>query len=363
MKISYFITGLGLGGAEIVTIGIANKMIERGHQVQLVYLTGANEHLSTLHQAIEVVGLGMRKNPIGFIYALIKASKLIKIFQPDVVHANMIHANLFARVLRFFQNIPYLICSEHSKNIEGHLRMKLYQCSNFLSDINTNVSQEAVTHFIAQRAFNAQNSFCIYNGIDLQKFQYDEAKRIKIRTQYNIAQSEFVYINVGRLTEAKDQVNLLNAFAKVPLGKLMIVGKGEKEQELKTLIEQLKLSHRVILTGVQPNVEAYLSAADCFVLSSAWEGFGIVLAEAMSCSLPVISTDCGGCAEVVSNPNYVVPTKNAEVLAEKMRYVANMPLVERQKQGIKNKELAQRFDIHKICDRWEEVYQSKAKGK
>ncbi|MFK2394546.1 hypothetical protein ACIXOK_00845 [Bacteroides fragilis] len=55
----------------------------------------------------------------------------MKKFRPDVVHAQMFHANIFARFLRFFYKIPLLICTEHSKNIESKIRMRLYQITDF----------------------------------------------------------------------------------------------------------------------------------------------------------------------------------------------------------------------------------------
>lgn len=70
----------------------------------------------------------------------------------------------------------------------------------------------------------------------------------------------------------------------------------------------MKLINNVIFAGAHIHIEDYYSAADCFVLSSAWEGFGLVLAEAMAANLPVLTTDAGGCAEVVDDYEYVVPT-------------------------------------------------------
>ncbi len=119
MKIAYFITGLGLGGAEVVTIGIANEMVKRGHRVALVYLTGENDHAERIDPRIEVIGLRMRKTPAGLITAMKKARRIIRRFRPDVVHGNMVHANLFVRLLRLSVKVPYLISTEHNKNIEG----------------------------------------------------------------------------------------------------------------------------------------------------------------------------------------------------------------------------------------------------
>jgi glycosyltransferase involved in cell wall biosynthesis len=113
------------------------------------------------------------------------------------------------------------------------------------------------------------------------------------------------------------------------------------------------------LAGAHPDIQAYYNAADCFVLSSAWEGFGLVLAEAMACGLPVISTDAGGCAEVVDQPQYMVPIKDEEKLRDKMIEIMNKSISERNDIGSKNSLIAKKYDIHSIIDKWESLYMSK----
>lgn len=359
MNLVYFITGLGLGGAEVVTIDIANTMAKRGHHVLLCYLTGKNAHQDRISDKISVVGLEMNKTPYGFFVALRKTKKLFKQFNPDVVHGNMVHANIFLRILRICCPMKKLVCSEHSKDIRGGIRMLLYNLTDRLSDVNTNVSQEAVGYFIQKRVFSKDKSLTMYNGVDLQKFQKNNVVRAKIRNQYNISETNFLWINVGRLTEAKDHRNLLLAFSKVHQSKLMIIGQGNLQNELEQQIIKLGLTERVILAGAQSNVVDFYNASDCFVLSSAWEGLPLVILEAMSCELPIISTNVGGALETIGNSNWVIPTKNSNFLAQKMQEMFNLSENERHEMGKQNRQKSQRFDIEKICGQWEEIYQNK----
>ena len=130
---------------------------------------------------------------------------------------------------------------------------------------------------------------------------------------------------MGRLTEAKDQSNLLNAFACLSKEynntKLLIIGKGHLDESLTILCDELRISDKVSFLGAKTDIENYYNASDCFVLSSAWEGFGLVIAEAMACGLPAISTDAGGCAEVVANNQWVVPVQNSSALYVKMKEI------------------------------------------
>lgn len=361
MKILYVITGLGVGGAEAITIDIANQMSDWGHDVTLLYLTGENAQIAHINPHIIVLGLGMSKRIDSLIKGVYRAVRIIKSLKPDIIHSHMVHANIFCRILRVFCKIPFLICTEHSMNIEGRMRMALYYVTDFLSDVNTNVSEEATRYFIQEKAFSPLKSIAVYNGVDLSRFVRNEDAGQNTRERYSIKDTDYLFINVGRLTQAKDQFNLITAFTylreKYPNIKLIIVGDGKLRAALEKQICEKHIEDNVLLVGEQRNVVDYYSAANCFVLSSAWEGFGIVLVEAMACELPVIATNAGGCAEVVSNPNYVVPPKDSQALYLKMKQIYEMSQDERRILGLKNRELAYRFDINQVCRQWLKIYE------
>lgn len=358
MKILYVITGLGVGGAEAITIDIANVMIARGHQVVIMFLTGENQQKHRLNSNLKVIGLDMQKTPIGMLFALHNALKWVKKFSPDVVHGQMVHANLFCRILRLFCKIPYLICTEHNKNIEGKIRMWLYRLTDRLSDLNTNVSEEATFYFISQKAFSPSKTITMYNGVNLSKYTKDASQRNKVRGKYHISSNEFLFLNVGRLTKAKDQETLINAFAilckKGLLSRLIIVGKGCDENSLRQLISDLALSDKCILAGAHNDVCQFYNAADCFVLSSLWEGFPMVLIEAMSMELPVVTTECG--REAIGDEKYICPSHDAKSLAEKMIYIYNLSVEDRMKIGKGNRTKALKYDLNNVCDQWEKLY-------
>ncbi len=363
MKIIYFITGLKIGGAEAITIDLANAMSLQGHNISIIYLTGANELSHRILPSVQVIGLNMKKNLRGFIKAQSMAGILLKKEKPDVVHGNMFHANMFVRLLRLHSSIKLLITTEHNKFIGENSRMWLYRITDFLSDINTNVSEEATGYFLAKRAFSVKKSLTMYNGICLSNFQRNPIARKLIRQRYDIEDTSFLFLNVGRLTDAKNQIGLLKAFTTVsekkPNAKLMILGNGELKDDLQCFIREYSLEQRVILVSAQLNVADYYNAADCFVLSSAWEGFGLVLVEAMACELPVITTDAGGCAEVVKNRDYILPVNNKKLLVERMQMVYDMSLEERKALGEENRKLSERFDMKKIASQWIELYINK----
>jgi len=130
----------------------------------------------------------------------------------------------------------------------------------------------------------------IYNPIDLHfiKTHIDE------EPDYVFDKNTFYFVNVGGFRKEKNHLLLIQAFfilKNLPC-KLLLVGGGVMEEELKQKVHDLGLMDKVIFTGFDNNPFKYVSRSDCFVLSSDVEGFPNVLIEALACSKPVISTDC-----------------------------------------------------------------------
>jgi glycosyltransferase involved in cell wall biosynthesis len=330
--------------------------------VIVVYLSQLDSLAARVPPGVGLFAVNMRKTPAGLLGALRRAQHIVRDFRPAIVHSNMIHSNIFTRLLRLIAPIPVLICSEHTGNIGSVARLWAYRLTAPLSDLDTNVSVMAVDEFVRRGAFRPSHSMTMYNGVDTRRFSPDRTAGERIRTQFGIAPHEFLWLNAGRLTEAKDQTNLLRAFARVVresgahAGRLMIVGEGELRGALSQQIFDEALTGRVILAGAQSDMPGFYNAADCFVLSSAWEGFGIVLAEAMSCGLPVITTDAGGCAEVVQNSDFIVPVHDEMALAQKMLHLGKLSKAQLTETGRENRRLAARFDLENIWQKWEKIY-------
>lgn len=363
MNILYIITGLGIGGAEIVTVDIANKMVRKGHDVSILSLTDYNLIQERIDSRINIHTAGLGKNPFSFLKTFFSVRRYVKHLSPDVVHANMYHSNLFARILRLCVHLDFLICSAHSQNEGGSLRMWAYRLTDCLSDLNTNVSNDAVSHYIRNKWFSGEKSICVYNGIDQSRFQFKPEVRKVMRQKFALKDDDFCLLFVGRMAEPKDIPNLLEAFAilsaKHDNVKLVLVGGGELQDEMSSLAKTKGIADRLFFEGSRSNVVDYYSMADCFVMPSAWEGFGMVLVEAMSCGLPVVTTDAGGCAEVVSDKRFIVPIKDSVALAEKIKMVMSMSPLERESVIKQNYLQAERFSLDRIVDTWEEIYANK----
>jgi len=354
MNILYVITGLGLGGAEKVVIDLANQMYALGYNVKIAYLTG-DVRVNPASPDVEIIALHLNSAK-HFLLASKKYRKLVKSFRPDVVHSHMVHANIFTRLNRALCPVPKLICTAHSSNEGGKARMLAYRLTNRLSDINTNVSQEATQAMISKGAFTQKTVVTVYNGINLNNFK-NNPKSIRLE------QNTLNFITVGRFTDAKDYPNLINAFAILKKNNrainLTIVGDGELRDQIESLIKELELEEDVTLLGRRLDIPQLLSQADIFVLASKFEGFGLVVAEAMACECYVVATDSGGVAEVMGNTGKLVPIQNSQALADALENTIALSSKDRMLNNRKARaRVEQLFSLETSVQKWLELYEA-----
>lgn len=359
MKILYVITGLGVGGAEKVVTTIADRMISYGHSVKIIYLTGSPETLP-LSQDIEIIKLNL--NSIFSLISCIKSLKsLINKYNPDIVHSHMFHSNILCRITRYFTPINKLICTVHNSNEGGKIRMMAYKLTNSKADINTNVSYEAMESLINKGAFKKSEIQTIYNGIDTNYFKFNKVDRERLRNSFGIGKNTQVFIAVGSLSAQKDYPNLFNALSilenKIDY-KLFIVGDGELRSKLESMVFEKKLQKNISFLGIRKDIPALLSMSDIFVLSSAWEGFGLVVAEAMACERIVIATDCGGVHEVLGDTGILVPNQNSIKLAEGLKKALVLSDENRMSMGQKaRKRVLNHYSLDISSSKWLDLYQ------
>lgn len=360
MKILFVITGLGIGGAERLVLNLADKMAEKGHTVAIISLTGPSLFLP-INADIQITDLNMTKGPLGLFRAYWNLCQLVAQFRPDVVHSHMVHANIFTRLVRLFSPMGRLVCTAHNKYEGGRLRMLSYRLTNFLADISTNVSREAVEAFEHMKAVPKGQMLAVYNGIDCNVFSPKENSRIKTRESLLVSESCVVFVAVGRLVDAKDYPNLLNAYAltctSLTNSMLWIVGDGPLRQALEGLAIELGIQKRVVFFGVRHDIAQLLRAADVFVLSSAWEGFGLVVAEAMATGLIAVATNCGGVAEVVGDWGILVPPEDSRSLSAALFSAATMPSEDARKIKLQARQrIVQQFSLDVAVDKWLKIY-------
>lgn len=313
MKICLVTTGLGIGGAEKQVCDLADMFHLDGHDVIIVSLTGKTL-IQPENKSIKIYTLLMRKNPISMLSAYCELRKIIRTFEPDILHSHMLHANIFCRFLRLTTKVNVLISTAHNTYEGSKIWMNFYRYTDSLATISTNVSQASVDEFIRLHASTKRKMIAFYNGVDTNKFSFCSSSREKYRNEIGVADHDILILSVGRLTEAKNHSLLIDSFSealKINKNlKLVIIGDGPDRHQLELQATKLGILDSFFLLGNSFNVAEWMSAADIFAMSSKWEGMPLVICEAMSTERIIISTDCGGIKEIIGKYGFLVPAND-----------------------------------------------------
>jgi glycosyltransferase involved in cell wall biosynthesis len=241
----------------------------------------------------------------------------------DVVHAHMYRAEtVAARAVIALgeagQRRPYLVATAHSSRVRtGDDRQLLLDLTpNFDQLIAVSQASEAKLHREGRTVVPIS---LIYNGVDLERYDHQEAC-CTLPEEYGMEAGSQIVGVVARLEPEKGHPTLLEAWPAivraVPDVYLLIVGEGSRRDALEAQARELRIAHRVIFTGRRDDVPAVTAALDVAVLPSYREAQGLTILEAMALSRPVVASDVGGIPEMVQDgvTGLLVPPHDAQAL-------------------------------------------------
>lgn len=188
----------------------------------------------------------------------------------------------------FLYKIP-LISHSHNGNGYAPVINSLFKgLLNLSTKVRISCSDEATRWLFGERYIKSTK--ILNNGIDVERFKFNEHERLAVRANYSIGEDSFVIGHIGRFSDQKNHKKIVSIFKEIllhnPSAKLLLVGVGELQDEIKQLVTQVGMEQSVIFAGKQSNTEAYYSAFDVFLMPSLYEGLPIVGIEAQSMGLP-----------------------------------------------------------------------------
>jgi glycosyltransferase involved in cell wall biosynthesis len=327
INILHIIAGLGDGGAEAVLFRLCTQ--ETSHNHTVVSMMDDGKYGSLLKKAgVKVYCLGLPKGRITF-RALLSLWTILQTNRPHVVQTWMYHSDLIGGVLARLSGVPRVCWGIHNTILELG---KSSRSTILVSRINALLSSwlpdviiccaEKSREIHASLGYANKKIIVISNGYDLLHFRPDQHERTRLRTEWKIHNGTFLIGMVGRFDPFKDHENLLDA-----LGLLrgrgisficVLVGKDltSDNRTLTELIARRGLDEHIRLLGERADIPAIMNALDVHVLSSSAEAFPNVLAEAMACGTPCVTTDVGDAALIVGDTGWVTSPKNPGSLAD-----------------------------------------------
>ena len=296
-KIAQFILSMDVGGAERLVRVLSQRLKKDGMENCVCCF----DKIEKYQDEFEKSGVPLRlikRRQCFFDWKII--SPLLKYIKEEnirLIHAHDLSSLTYAVVAGKLCGTK-VIMTEHSRhyvNVSWKRRMEKWLFV-MAADCLVQVSQDLKAASVNRERIPANKIKVIENGVDIDTFK--NARPLLLRKIYNIDDSNYLILSVGRLETIKGHKYLIQAIAEPPLKALpvhlILVGDGSQKTELLKMAEQLGVSDRISFLGSRQDVPELMASCDIFVIPSESEGLPFVLLEAMAAGLPVVATAVGG---------------------------------------------------------------------
>jgi len=367
MRILFLLRGLNVGGAQRQLVGVARGLRRAGHDVAVAVFYGGGVFEADLRgDGIPIHDLA-RSGRWDTVRCLVRLVRIVRSERPDVLHAYMGLANLYAAVLRPFAPSVKIVWGIRSA-LEC---LKPYGwMSRFGDRLERAVSPLAhaiVTNSEAARrqavaiGLDGRKIVVIPNGIDCDAFRPDPEGGLRQRREWGVPEDALVVGVVARLDPVKGHATFLRAAARTasarPNVRFVCVGEGERSyrESLVRLASELGLSDRLLWAGERRVTREVYSAFDVAVLASdAGESFPNVVGEAMACGRACAVTESGDGPLIVGDTGGVAPPGDPEALARAILDVLERTLADGSGTSARARErILREFSVERLVSRTE----------
>lgn len=365
MKICHIITGLSVGGAEMMLLKLLHYKSSPGLDHHVLCLRPEGPVADVIRsKGFEVQSLGIRSLSDG-ARAAFGLRRYMKQINPDIVQGWMYHGNLAALYChraanpetKLFWNIRHSLSSlQHERWMtRGVVRVGAAYSSR-PSVIVFNSFASVLQHQV--NGYDLSRHKVIPNGFDTELFKPSEEWRVKTRRQLGIPVDATVIGTAARFHRMKDYPTTIAAmhhyWREFPRTYFLLIGRDVDANN--PLFTELARDHRVILTGEQKDLHRLMNAMDLFSLASAWgEAFPNVLGEAMACGVPCVATAVGDSAHIVGITGDIIPVHNAMALSSSWRHMITRRDLNDLRLAARNR-IVQLYSIGAVVKQYEQMY-------
>jgi glycosyltransferase involved in cell wall biosynthesis len=365
IRVLQLITSLERGGAENHLLALLTHADRQAFDFETAVLAGEGELVPVFRQAgvrVHLVKARFRFDPL----ALARLSRLISDGRYDIVHSHLFRADVYAAlaVAQLGERRPLLVSTRHNDDrffLNPFVGIAHYVISS-QQDLIIAISDHIARFTVSRGVRYPARVRRVYHGLEPTVTQALEREGQRIRSELGVAQSEFLVGNVGRLALQKGQRHLIAAMPllleRVPQAHLVIAGGGELEEYLRELADSFDVASRVHVLGARKDVPALMHAIDVFAMPSIWEGFGIVLLEAMAAGRPIVASRVATIPEVVvdGETGLLVAPADPLALAESLAQLAADPALAQRLGEAGRERLRREFSIEKMVGDTETLY-------
>lgn len=360
MRILMITNALSEGGVESLLFDLCRNLITSYHyEVSILVL---NKSAVCLKQQFEDLGVSVIVGNHSNIYNPLNIfiiKKYVSKFQ--AVHVHLFPGQLFVVLANFLfansKRIPLITTEHNTYNNRRKYSLFRYLDSFVYSKYEKVICISQQTEINLKRWLRkvSVDIMTINNGIDIDKFRRASNRLYQYIQIDNAVQ---YLVMVGRFEYPKDQLTVIKAMAHLPDNlHLILVGSGHSIQQCKEYVNENGLFNRVFFLGNCKDVPSLLKGCKLGILSTYWDGFGLVAVEYMAAGIPVIASDVDGLRDVVGKKDFLFKTGNAEELRDKILWLLKDSDVyqEAVSYSLAN---AQKYTIQKMVARYVDVYQN-----
>ncbi|MBV8719929.1 MAG: glycosyltransferase [Chloroflexi bacterium] len=365
IRVLQVITSLERGGAENHLLALLTHADRDGFEFEAAVLRGEGELVSTFRDAGIPVHLLKARNRLDPL-ALSRLVALLRRGKYDIVHSHLFRADIFAglAVAQMGEHAPLLVSTRHNDDrffLNPFVGIAHYMVSA-RQDLIIAISDHIARFTVSRGVRDPARVRRVYHGIEPTVTAALERDGQRIRADLGIDPSEFVVGNVGRLALQKGQRHLIGAMPllleRVPRAHAVIAGSGDLEDYLRDLALEVGVADRVHVLGPRRDVPALMHAMDVFAMPSIWEGFGLVLLEAMAAGRPIVASRVATIPEVVldGETGVLVPAGDPVALADALAGLAMDSARARAYGDAGRERLRTQFSIEKMVGDTELLY-------
>lgn len=323
MKISHVVENLNRGGLERVVIDLARAQADAGHDCQIICLYDAGMLAGELASSrVKVIACDKREG--ADLRAILRLRRALSAQGTEVLHSHNGIPHYYAMAAALGLGLTRVVNTRHGMgDINPSSRREwLFRQSMRLTDVSVAVSEAAAAKLADTGTVAKDKLRVVPNGIHTGPFteRNNDARRA-LASSLGVSPDTRLVGFVGRLNWAKDLETMVAAFAQLHARHddvaLVLVGDGGERGILEAAIARAGVGDRVFLLGDRSDVPQLLPAFSVFAMSSISEGYSIALLEACASALPIVATQVGGNAEIVSDGvnGRIVPARDPDALA------------------------------------------------
>ena len=347
---AFFLPTLHFGGVARVTLNLCRGFLDRGYRVDVVAANAIGAFRDQVPASARLFDLNSRR----VLTSTLGLVRYLRRERPHALIAGMTHSSVIALwAIRWAGVRTRIIATEHTdmtsmrRGVSSwRVRMVPFFARHFLpwADAVVAVSKGVADDVSGLTGIPRENIVVIYNPVLSEEF-FERAKAPMLHPWLKPG-SPPVVLSVGQLTKPKAFHTLLRAFAAVKHqtpARLLILGEGPERSALESLVESLGIGDKVAMPGFEPNPYPYMARAKVFALASEFEGFGVVLVEALALGATVVATDCpGGPREILDDGRRgsLVPVGDVEALARALVAALGSPQRSMPREVLKDFEVA-----------------------